>query len=126
MHGINIALTKLAGASIQNINGAECVCIPVEENNIFVTNRGQAYLSLNMYPYEEGEGKNNNTHFLKRNKPKNVSREAYQNYPVVGYAKEFGDNKPKHYNRNNCQQRSYNAPAPSGADMGNPTEDLPF
>ena len=126
MTSISIALTKLEGANIVDIGGKKCVCIPVEDNRIFISNRGQAYLSLSMYPYRAGEAPNNNTHYLKRQKTKGEEKEAYQKAPIVGYGREFGDKKEwgnsaeGHDGNRNYNNESLNI------NSGNPAEDLPF
>lgn len=125
MHSLNLALTKLEGASVHKIEGKDCICIPIEDNRLFVSGRGHIYLGLSMYPYSEGEEKNNNTHYIKRSKPKDISREAYQRFPVIGYGREFGDSQFK-AGENNSGKYQGRSSESSNTGNGNPADDLPF
>lgn len=82
-------LNKVAVMDIQGKNGlTKCVVIPVKENNIYVSDKANGGIYLDLKGIEAREMKFGQSHFLKRT----VGKEAYnqmtederRNMPIVG------------------------------------------
>lgn len=95
---LKLDLAKLCGAQIVEVQGRKCVVLPVDDNGIFLSQRGAAYLDLNIR--ESREVKYGQTHFAKVSVNKktfaslsNEAKEALKN--VVG------NMSPDEYNADN-------------------------
>lgn len=84
---LKLDLAKLCGSQIVEVQGRKCVVLPVDDNGIFLSQRGAAYLDLNIR--ESREVKYGQTHFAKVSVNKktfatlsNEAKEALKN--VVG------------------------------------------
>lgn len=115
-YNLKINLLKLTKAGVMNVNGRECVVIPIAENWLY---KGQSsvYLDLAMWTRRE-QGRFGDTHYIKQSMPKQW-RSANPN----GQAPIIGDAKPIEL----TQQSQVQAQAPA-AQMSVPAEpnDLPF
>ena len=58
---LKLDLTKLCGTQIVEVQGRKCVVLPVDDNGIFLSQRGSAYLDLNIR--ESREVKYGQTHY---------------------------------------------------------------
>ncbi|MDR1346822.1 MAG: hypothetical protein LBJ63_00090 [Prevotellaceae bacterium] len=84
---------------MKNIQGKSeskrCVCIPIDENSLFVSEFGGIYLSL--AAWENSKLKNGKTHLIKPfiPKPKRdlMSQDELKNLPVVGDVKPVEQKK---------------------------------
>lgn len=130
---IGIQLNKLNGCSVVDVRGKKCVMIPVEENGIYISEKGTIVLSYFMTKMkEESWGK---THSLKRKLTKEEyrtwSKEQKDNNPIAGYFEPW---KPRDgYGNNNGGGHQTSAPAPQGAtpsysrsSNSGDVNDLPF
>lgn len=128
-------LNKLNDVSVVDVRGRKCVIVPVDENKIYISEKGTVVLSLFMSPMREGQwGK---THTLKRKLNKGeyntLTKEQRDNNPVVGYFEPW---KPRDgYNNNgggytqptnNAPQAQSPAPNYVGNNNGGGVGDLPF
>ena len=100
---LKLDLTKLCGAQIVEVQGRKCVVLPVDDNGIFLSQRGAAYLDLNIR--ECREVKYGQTHFAKVSVNKktfasmsNEAKDALKN--VVG------NMSPDEYNPDNATTTS--------------------
>ena len=127
---LKLDLTKLCGAQIVEVQGRKCVVLPVDDNGIFLSQRGSAYLDLNIR--ESREVKYGQTHYAKVSVNKktfaslsNEAKDALKN--VVG------NMAPDEYNADNATTTSSeqtptpastpsSAPTANGVDISN----LPF
>ena len=91
-YNVKIDLKKLEKVAVMNIQGKngliKCVVIPVEENNIFVSEKANGGIYLDLKASEVREMRFGQSHILKRT----VGKEAYSkmtkeeiiNMPIVG------------------------------------------
>jgi hypothetical protein len=88
---IQVDLAKLSGAQVTDINGKRCVVVPVEENEIFISSRGAAYLSFSANACSAS--KYGESHIVKRRLSKDsfarMSKEERNAMPILGSMKEF-------------------------------------
>lgn len=84
---ISIDLTQLSGASLQGDN----IIIPCKQNDIYITDKNKAYLSLVAQP--SPSSKFGETHYVKRRLSKAVynamTQEERNRFPIIGSAKEY-------------------------------------
>lgn len=100
-YGININLLKLKNTAVIAITskktGVEkkCLIIPIEENDLYLSENG-AYLGLNAF--ESSGLRDGKTHLLKQNHTKEVREkmtdDERKNMPVLGDAKPIVRNQP--------------------------------
>ena len=127
---LKLDLNKLCGVQVIDVQGKKCVVIPVDDNGIFLSQRGAAYLDLNIR--ECREVKYGQTHFAKVSVNKktftsmsNEAKDALKN--VVG------NMSPDEYNPDNtATASSAQTPAPTSTPSPTPTangvdiSNLPF
>lgn len=127
---IGIHLNKLNDVSVVDVRGRKCVVIPVEENGIYISEKGTIVLSYFMSKMkEEAWGK---THSLKRKLTKEEyktwTKEQRENNPVAGYFEPW---KPREgYGNNNgggYQSSAPQVPMPTYSNNNSgAVGDLPF
>lgn len=126
---INIHLNKLNDVSVVDVRGRKCVVIPVDNNGIYISEKGTIVLSYFMSKMQEEKwGK---THSLKRKLTKEEyktwTKEQRENNPVAGYFEPW---KPREgYNSGGSQAPSSQAPSSTPINSGNNggnIGDLPF
>lgn len=93
-YGVKLDLAKLNKVAAVNLKGkngnnVKCVVIPVEENNIFISDKGGIYLDLTAIAMKkENYGQ---THLIKRDIPKEerekMTEEELKNQPIIGALK---------------------------------------
>lgn len=123
---ISIDLTKLENAVVKPLKGKsgmiDCVIIPIEQNNIFVSNKGSAYLDL--VANKMSSVKYGQTHIIKRSLPKDVyksmTKEERIAMPVVGSL------KPIFIASNNSDAPQSNDTGSKSNDFSTNSDDLPF
>ena len=125
---VNIHLNKLKDASVVDVRGRKCIVIPVDDNGIYISEKGTIVLSYFMSKLpEEKWGK---THMLKRkltkDEYKSWTKEQKDNNPVAGYFEPW---KPKeggyatsYPSTQNVTPTTYNNPVANNGDVA----DLPF
>ena len=129
---VGIHLNKLNGASVVDVRGKKCVVIPVEENGIYISDKGTIVLSYFMSKLQEEKwGK---THSLKRKLTKEEyktwTKEQKDNNPIAGYFEPYVA-RANGYNNGgyNPQPNAPQTPQPtynSANSMGGDVADLPF
>lgn len=132
---ISIHLNKLTDVSMVDVRGRKCVVIPVDDNGIYISEKGTVVLSLFMSKMQEERwGK---THSLKRKLAKDdyksMTKEQRDNNPVVGFFEPWRPREGYNTNGGGYAQPTHNAPqAPSpapnygGNNNGGGVGDLPF
>lgn len=127
---VNLNLGTLNNVEVVEYKGKQCVIIPVDENGIFLSEKGGKYLPFIMSPLSEMKwGK---THTFKRK----LTRDEYQRFtkaqkdamPVVGYLEPF---KPREATpANNFTQpgtpQNQATPIQSSTPSYQSTDGLPF
>ena len=91
-YNVKIDLKKLEKVAVMNIQGKngliKCVVIPVEENNIFISDKPNGGILLNLKASETREMRYGQSHILKRTFSKDVyskmTKEDLYNMPIVG------------------------------------------
>ena len=123
-------LSKLRNVKlVDNKDGKKCVLIPVDDNDIYVSERGSLYLTLNVR--EMRNPRYGQTHFIKQR----VSKETYKNMTdsersnimICGQMSpeqqkgtgNYGYKQPEPNNIQTAQTNIQNNPMPS-------SDDLPF
>lgn len=84
---MNIDLLRLKGASVKEMqNGEKCIVVPVKENDVFLSDRGGAYLSLTAI--QKREITYGQTHIIRRKVAydvyKNLTKEEQRAIPILG------------------------------------------
>lgn len=132
---ISIQLNKLNDVSVVDVRGRKCVVVPVNENGIYISEKGTIVLSFFMSKMREEQwGK---THTLKRKLNKEEyntwTKEQRDNNPVAGYFEPWRQGGGYNNNGSGYAQPTYNAlqaqsPAPNygGNNNGGGVGDLPF
>lgn len=124
---LKLDLTKLCGTQIVEVQGRKCVVLPVDDNGIFLSQRGSAYLDLNIR--ESREVKYGQTHYAKVSVNKktfatlsNEAKDALKN--VVG------NMAPDEYNADGNNANTATATATTVVEPSTPKEvdvnNLPF
>ena len=121
---LKLDLAKLCNVQVIDVQGKKCVVLPVEDNGIFLSQRGAAYLDLNIR--ESREVKYGQTHYAKVS----VSKKAFASLSqdVQNALKNVvGNMSPDEYNPNG----GYTNSAPQPTSVPNTTQsvsadDLPW
>jgi hypothetical protein len=123
---LKLDLTKMCGVQVVDVQGKKCVVIPVDDNGIFLSQRGAAYLDLNVR--EAREVKYGQTHFVKVSVNKKTFA-AMSNEAKDALKNVVGNMSPDEYNADNNNTSSAPTPTPTpsptttnGVDISN----LPF
>ena len=124
---LKLDLNKLCGVQVIDVQGKKCVVLPVDDNGIFLSQRGAAYLDLNIR--ESREVKYGQTHYAKVSVNKktfaslsNEAKDALKN--VVG------NMAPDEYNADSNNANTATATATTVVEPSTPKEvdvsNLPF
>lgn len=128
---LSIYLNRLENAELIEHNGKKCMCIPVDDNGIYCSQKGSVVLHLffmKMY-----DGKDGMTHCVRRKLTKeeyaNSTKDSRAKMPNVGFFKPYMISKEEESeNRGNsrvvnyAKRNNYYAPKP----ISNDNEDIPF
>ena len=123
---IKIDLKKLRNAEcLDNVNGkGKCIVIPVEDNEIFLSERGAAYLQLNAR--EMKQQKYGQTHFIKWQASKkmyaSLPEEEKKNIPILGQMSPQATPGQQNNGGGYSNNQSYSTPVQTST----PSSDLPF
>ena len=125
---LGVQLDKLKNVSVVDVRGKKCVLIPVEDNKIYISQKGTVVLSLFMSKLkEEAWGK---THSFKRKLTKDefktLTKEQKDANPIVGYFEPW---RPREDYNNNSSGYAPQAPSPAhdyDGNNGGGVGDLPF
>lgn len=126
---IQLNLTRLPGAFVSNLKGKtaakRCLCIPIEDANLFVGERG-VYLNLNAWEMRERNAFGN-THYIKprlsRQAHEAMTDEQRKAIPIVGDMtprEEFATETVANDGSQFAPSANAAQPAPE------PDDDLPF
>lgn len=102
---ISINLMRLKNVSIKDVKdekggSAKCVVIPVKENNLFISQRGDAYVGFNAWYNKDFEY---GTHEVKRT----LTKEEYTNMTTTDKKKmpNVGSMRPLGYKKKNKEDK---------------------
>lgn len=120
---VNVRLTALEGIGITTLNNGkenmECLVIPMKQNYLSQTERGDIY--LNLIAWGSDKLKDGKTHLIKQSLPKEVrekmSKEEMSNLPILGDMKPMEDAPAKPMVAYTTTVAAHPAPSPE--------EDLP-
>ena len=127
-YNVKIDLKKLEKVAVMNIQGKngliKCVVIPVEENNIFVSEKANGGIYLDLKASEVREMRFGQSHILKRT----VGKEAYSkmtkeeiiNMPIVGNLSPYNGQGME------ATQTQTNETKVEQEERGNNIDELPF
>lgn len=115
-YSLSVCLTDLQGAQVQaNQNGKQFVFIPIEDADLFLTDKGKVYLNLAMWAKRNGADQYGKTHGIKLSPSQayrqRIGDEAAKNLPFIGSAKEI---VPKNAQPQQQNQAVYQQQAPAG------------
>lgn len=107
---IKLSLHTLKNVEVQTLKGKRCVCIPADENGIFLSDKGGIYISFFINKLKDQKW--GYTHSLKRkmsiDEYKNSTKEDRDNMPICGYFEPY---KPK---EGTNTQPTYQSPREGG------------
>ena len=127
-YNVKIDLKKLEKVAVMNIQGntglIKCVVIPIEENNIFVSEKANGGIYLDLKASEVREMRFGQSHILKRT----VGKEAYSkmtkeeiiNMPIVGNLSPYNGQGME------ATQTQTNETKTEQEERGNNIDELPF
>lgn len=109
---VGIHLNKLNDVSVVDVRGRKCVVIPVDNNGIYISDKGTIVLSYFMTRMpEEKWGK---THTLKRkltkDEYKSWTKEQKDNNPIAGYFEPWRPREGSYNNSSSGYQQNNYAP----------------
>lgn len=147
-YNLSVCLTDLDGAQVvANPQGQQFVQIPIQQADLFLTDKGKVYLNLSMWAKKNGVDQYGKSHGIKQSLSqarREALGEAAKNTPFIGAAKEMppknANGQPQQQNQAVYQQtapQGYAQPYqpqpqnnmyPQGAQPynPNPTSDIPF
>ncbi|MBD5381999.1 hypothetical protein [Clavibacter sp.] len=87
-------MTDLQGAQVQtNQNGKQFLYIPIEDADLFLSDKGKVYINLAMWAKRNGVDQYGKTHGIKLSPSQayrqRIGDEAVKNLPFIGSAKEI-------------------------------------
>ena len=131
---LSIYLNRLNNATVEVVRGKECVVIPVNDNNLFISSKGTIVLTTLLLKMKESKwGKTHSiqAHIKKEERDKMSEEQRKEAAKELGYFKPFED-------RGNAERQNNNPPykpAPmasattttnSTTKNGDDLEDMPF
>lgn len=133
---LSIYLNRLNNASVEVVRGKECVVIPVNDNNLFISSKGTIVLTTLLLKMKESKwGKTHSiqAHIKKEERDKMTEEQRKEAAKELGYFKPFEDRgNAERQNNNppyNSAPRASAAPAPATngkTNNGDDLEDMPF
>lgn len=133
---LSIYLNRLNNATVEVVRGKECVVIPVNDNNLFISSKGTIVLTTLLLKMKESKwGKTHSiqAHIKKEERDKMTEEQRKEAAKELGYFKPFEDRgNAERQNNNppyNSATRASAAPAPATngkTNNGDDLEDMPF
>ena len=135
---LSIYLNRLNNATVEVVRGKECVVIPVNDNNLFISSKGTIVLTTLLLKMKESKwGKTHSiqAHIKKEERDKMSEEQRKEAAKELGYFKPFEDrgNAERQNNNNppyNPAQRASATPAATTTNSttknGDDLEDMPF
>jgi len=104
-----------------------CLCIPVDDNHIFLTNTGKAYIDLVAFEGDQ-PSQYGDTHMVKLSRTKNMTDEEARELPIIGNLAPLQSQQAA---AAPAAPTTYPTPTPgdavpSGDNSEQPAGDLPF
>ena len=133
-----IYLNRLNNATVEAVRGKECVVIPVNDNNLFISSKGTIVLTTLLLKMKESKwGKTDSiqAHIKKEERDKMSEEQRKEAAKELGYFKPFEDrgNTERQNNNNPPYTPTTRASATPAATTTNSTtkngddlEDMPF
>lgn len=114
---INLAALKNAAIITSGKNkDVDCILIPIEQNNLYRSDKGAVYLDLIGFETPVDKRKGKDTHLVKQSLSKEIqdkmTEEEKKAMPILGNHIDWDDTQ--------------SAPAEQGAKVANDLDDLPF
>lgn len=145
-YSISVCLSDLQGAQIQaNQQGQTFLSIPIQQADLFHSEKGKVYLNLSMWAKKNGPDQYGKTHGIKQSLSQAMQQsmgEAAKNMPFIGHAKPIvpkGQQAAAPQNQAVYQQQAPqgfyqpyqpapmpNNAYPQGARPFDPTQDVAF
>lgn len=93
-YNLSVCLTDLQGAQVQaNQQGKQFLFIPIEDADLFLSDKGKVYLNLAMWAKRNGTDQYGKTHGIKLSPSQalrqRIGDEAVKTLPFIGSAKEI-------------------------------------
>ena len=89
-----INLAALKHARIKTKKGADAIVIPIAENHLFASEKGNVYLDLQAWELKEKKSDSKDTHLVKQSLPKDIfdkmSEEQKKGMPIIGNLIDWG------------------------------------
>lgn len=133
---LSIYLNRLNNATVEVVRGKECVVIPVNDNNLFISSKGTIVLTTLLLKMKESKwGKTHSiqAHIKKEERDKMSEEQRKEAAKELGYFKPFEDRgNAERQNNNppyNSAPKTSAAPAPATngrTNNGDDLEDMPF
>lgn len=133
---LSIYLNRLNNATVEVVRGKECVVIPVNDNNLFISSKGTIVLTTLLLKMKESKwGKTHSiqAHIKKEEREKMSEEQRKEAAKELGYFKPFEDRgNAERQNNNNPPYNSAPSAAPaatttnSTTKSGDDLEDMPF
>lgn len=125
-YSLSVCLSDLDGAKTQTAaDGKLYMCIPVEEADLFLSQKGKIYLNLSLWEKHNSPDQYGATHGVKQSYSKarrEMLGEAARNKPFLGNVKEIRSN-----NGGNSPANVYNQQTPpAGYTSTSNNDDLVF
>ncbi len=134
---LSIYLNRLNNATVEVVRGKECVVIPVNDNNLFISSKGTIVLTTLLLKMKESKwGKTHSiqAHIKKEEREKMSEEQRKEAAKELGYFKPFEDKgNAERQNNNPTYNSAPRASATTAATTTNSTtkngddlEDMPF
>lgn len=126
---VSLYLNRLKNVDIIDVKGKKCVVIPVEDNGIYISQKGTMVLSYFMSKMYE-EDKYGHSHVLKRklskDEYKTMSPEDRKKVPDGGYFSPYKSQGGYSQGQGYSAPQSPTNPSTQKGGNGNNINDLPF
>ena len=135
---LSIYLNRLNNATVEVVRGKECVVIPVNDNNLFISSKGTIVLTTLLLKMKESKwGKTHSiqAHIKKEERDKMSEEQRKEAAKELGYFKPFEDRGNAERQNNNpsytpTPPRASATPAATTTNSttknGDDLEDMPF
>ena len=115
-YSIAVCLTDLQGAQVvANQQGKQFLSIPIQDADLFISDKGKVYLNLSMWAKKNGADQYGKTHGIKQSLSQTRQQamgDATRNIPFIGHAKPIVTKGQQTYAPQN--QPVYQQQAPAG------------
>ena len=134
---LSIYLNRLNNATVEVVRGKECVVIPVNDNNLFISSKGTIVLTTLLLKMKESKwGKTHSiqAHIKKEEREKMSEEQRKEAAKELGYFKPFEDrgnaerqnNNPSYNSAQRASAAHTATTTNSTTNNGDDLEDMPF